>query len=135
MNHKIQILIKRFLYDLYGKRKFGDKIQNEIDDEVVKILHDQMEIAKNILIEKKELVEIMVERLLEKKTLMFRDIYEILGDRPFEPPTNFKRFLEEFHRSMRENEQENEEEIKEEEVNNDFDNEEEIKPKNDYLEN
>ena len=82
-------------------------MQTEIDDEVIKVLQEQMEVAKNILNDKRELVELMVERLLDKKTLMFRDIYEILGDRPFDPPTNFKRyliinrFLEEFHRSIK----------------------------------
>jgi cell division protease FtsH len=83
----------RFLYDRYGKRKFGDKVQNELDEEVIKMLNEQMEVAKSILVEKRDIVEKMVKRLLEKKTLMFRDIYEILGDRPFEPPQNFKRYL------------------------------------------
>lgn len=50
-----------------------------------------MEVAKTILTEKRELVEMMVKKLLEKKTLMFKDIYEILGDRPFDPPENFRR--------------------------------------------
>jgi ATP-dependent Zn protease len=79
------------LYDRYGKRKFGDKVQEQLDEEIINMLNTQMDIAKNILIEKSDLVEQMVEKLLEKKTLIFRDIYEILGDRPFEPPKNFKR--------------------------------------------
>ena len=79
------------MYDKFGKRKFGDKVQNELDEEVIRILNEQMEIARGILVEKRDVVEQMVEQLLEKKTLMFRDIYGILGDRPFEPPLNFKR--------------------------------------------
>lgn len=55
------------------------------------ILNEQMRVAKAILEEKRDLVELMVERLLQKKTLMFADIFDILGDRPFEPPLNFKR--------------------------------------------
>jgi ATP-dependent Zn protease len=62
-----------------------------MDMEVNSILKSQMEVAKSLLIEHRETVEKMVKRLLDKKTLMFRDIYEILGDRPFDPPQNFQR--------------------------------------------
>ena len=81
----------RFLYDKYGKKKFGDTVQEELDMEVQKILKNQLSIARLLLEDKKEIVEIMVEKLLEKKTLTFGDIYDILGDRPFTPPLNFQR--------------------------------------------
>ena len=32
---------------------------------------------------------------MEKQVLIFSDIVEILGERPFKPKDNFKRFLEE----------------------------------------
>ena len=32
---------------------------------------------------------------MEKRSLVFTEIVEILGDRPFEPDENFKRFLDE----------------------------------------
>lgn len=79
------------MYDRYGKRKFGDAVQDKLDQEVVAILDEQMQVAKRILEEKRELVEEMTQRLLAKKTLMFSDIYDILGDRPFESSQNFKR--------------------------------------------
>lgn len=35
----------------------------------------------------------LVESLLEKETLDLNQLIQILGDRPFEPKSNFKAFL------------------------------------------
>lgn len=104
------------MYDKLGRSKFGEKVQSELDDEIITILKNQMVVAKHILNEKKEIIEELVQLLLEKKTLNFGDIYSVLGDRPFAPPSNFKRFLEEFHKSQEEDNklnQDNTEEVEE----------------------
>ena len=54
-----------------------------------------MEKCKILVHEKRTEIELLSKKLLEKDILSFMDVNEVLGERPFEPKENFKRFLEE----------------------------------------
>jgi len=45
--------------------------------------------------EKKELIQKLSDRLLEKETIDLTEIIKVLGPRPFTPKSSFKAFLEE----------------------------------------
>ena len=45
--------------------------------------------------EKKDLIQKLSDRLLEKETLDLTEIIKVLGQRPFAPKSSFKAFLEE----------------------------------------
>ena len=85
----------RFSYDEMGRRVFSDATQKLIDDEVAQILKEQMDRATELLKQKKEVIEKMVEVLLDKESLTFLEVRQILGERPFPPHPAFKRFLDE----------------------------------------
>lgn len=55
--------------------------------------------ATEIVLEKKDLIQKLSDRLLEKETLDLVEIVNILGQRPFEPRSSFKAFLEEIQNS------------------------------------
>ena len=83
----------RYMYDSWGRRRFSEKVQRRLDLEVDRILKEQHAVASQLLEEKRELAEQLVTVLKQKKTITFGDIYDVLGDRPFEPPLNFKRYF------------------------------------------
>lgn len=55
-----------------------------------------------MVLEKKDLIQKLSDRLLEKETLDLTEIVKILGIRPFAPKSSFKAFLEEIQRSEEE---------------------------------
>ena len=70
----------------------------KIDREIAKIINQQMQRSLNLVKLHKSKIEQLSKKLLEKDILSFMDVNEILGERPFEPKENFKRFLEEINR-------------------------------------
>ena len=85
----------KFEYDEYGNKKFSEKTHALIDKEIARIINDQTKRCHLIIEEKKDNIRKLADKLLEKEILVFNDIVEILGDRPFDPHENFRRFLEE----------------------------------------
>lgn len=73
-------------------------VNQKIDREIAKIINQQMQRSLNLVKEHKSKIEELSKKLLEKDILSFMDVNEILGERPFEPKENFKRFLEEINR-------------------------------------
>lgn len=69
--------------------------KKKIDFEINKILSAQMQKSQELVRQKRDLIQTLSEKLLEKDILSFIEVNEILGERPFEPRENFKRFLEE----------------------------------------
>ena len=60
----------------------------------------------DLVTEKKELIQNLSDRLLEKETLDLTEILKVLGPRPFEPKSSFKAFLEEMTKEKQEQEDE-----------------------------
>jgi len=72
----------------YGEQAFFDKPYSEetarlIDEEVRRIINEVRERARQILEEKRDKLEALARRLLEKEVLGPRDLVEILGPRPY----------------------------------------------------
>jgi AFG3 family protein len=67
--------------------------------EIKRIVDECEQKTTQILLEKKELVQKLSDRLLEKETLDLNEIIKVLGPRPFEPKSSFKAFLEEMTKS------------------------------------
>lgn len=60
-----------------------------------------------IVMQKKDLIEKLSNRLLEKETLDLTQIIEILGPRPFAPKSSFKAFLDEVQKQDEEKKDQN----------------------------
>ena len=63
--------------------------------EVKRIVDECERKTAQIVEEKRELIQRLADRLLEKETLDLNEIIKVLGPRPFEPKSSFKAFLEE----------------------------------------
>ncbi len=85
----------QFKYDDYGNKIFSEETHKMIDEEIARIIDEQTERCFLIIKEKKDLIKKLSDELLDKEVLVFIDIVRILGNRPFKPNENFKRFLDE----------------------------------------
>lgn len=65
-----------------------------IDEEAKKMIASAMERTLNILTEKREEVEKVAQRLLEKEVLNRDDMIELLGPRPFKEKSTYEEFVE-----------------------------------------
>ncbi|CAD8111866.1 unnamed protein product [Paramecium primaurelia] len=75
-------------------KSYSDNTNKKIDDEIKQIIEDQTQRTRSLLREKKEFVDNLATRLLEKETLDLQKIIEVLGERPFPPRSNYKVYLE-----------------------------------------
>ena len=64
--------------------------------------------CKVLVKEKRDQIEKLSKKLLEKDILSFIEINEILGDRPWEPHENLKRFLSEIAKKSNETKEQDE---------------------------
>merc|ERR1719326_2143772 len=65
-----------------------------IDQEAKKMINSAMERTMNLLTEKKDLVEKVALRLLEKEVLNREDMIDLLGPRPFAEKSTYEEFVE-----------------------------------------
>ncbi|GAB4454545.1 MAG: ATP-dependent zinc metalloprotease FtsH [Bacteroidia bacterium] len=65
-------------------KPYSEKTAEVIDEEVKKMTDIAYQRAKNILTEKKESLNLLANRLLEKEVIFKEDLEEVLGPRPFE---------------------------------------------------
>ncbi len=76
-----------FLGRDYGKRRtLSERTQQLIDDEVTRIINDQLERARTLLSEHRSEMEIMGEALLERETLQREEVEMIMAGTPLPPP-------------------------------------------------
>ena len=76
-------------------KPYSDSTAEKIDFEVRKIVENAYERTKNLLINKKEQLEKIAKKLLEKEILFQNDIELLIGKRPFKNPTNYQSFTKE----------------------------------------
>ena len=74
-------------------KPYSDQTNWEIDEEIRKIVKEQYQKTKELLNEKKDLVEKLGERLLEKETINLPDIIDVLGERPYGMNETMKEYL------------------------------------------
>lgn len=73
----------------------SDQTQNLIDEQVQMIITQCADRCRILLTEKKDYIDKLSSRLLQKESVTLVDLIEILGPRPFEPNSQFKAYLEE----------------------------------------
>merc|ERR1719223_621256 len=74
-------------------KPYSEETGQLIDREARLIVEEQYERVKQLLTEKEELMTAMADALAEKETLVFTDLREILGDRPFAVKEQYERFV------------------------------------------
>jgi len=87
------------------QKNFSEKTNKIIDDEVRRVLNEQYANCKKILAERKDIIEKLAERLLEKETLSLPEIVEIMGPRPFPLKETLKDYLQELTERQKEEEE------------------------------
>ena len=74
-------------------KPYSDKTAELIDSEVRDLIKDIYTKTKNLLIEKRDGLEALAVKLLEKEILYQSDLEEILGKRPFDNRTAYDEFV------------------------------------------
>ncbi|QKJ32785.1 ATP-dependent metallopeptidase FtsH/Yme1/Tma family protein [Mucilaginibacter mali] len=74
-------------------KPYSEKTSELIDSEVRTLINDVYATTKKLLIEKREGLEKLANKLLEKEILFQSDLEEILGKRPFENRTTYDEFV------------------------------------------
>ena len=81
--------------DQYGNKSYSDSTAKIIDEEKKKLIDQCTEITRKLVTEKKEKIIELSDKLMEKESLEFREIYGILGPKPFGERSSFRAFFEE----------------------------------------
>jgi cell division protease FtsH len=73
----------------YGFTKpYSEKTAEIIDEEISKLIEEQYQRVKDLLIKNKDKLVKLAERLLQKEVIFKEDLEEILGKRPFDKSEN-----------------------------------------------
>merc|ERR1712212_1163037 len=75
-------------------KPFSEHTAMLVDQEAKKLISSAMERTMNLLTEKKDLVEKVALRLLEKEVLNREDMIDLLGPRPFAEKSTYEEFVE-----------------------------------------
>merc|ERR1712157_370388 len=77
--------------EMQAGQVFPSQATREImDQEIQAMVDEQYQRSLDLVREKKDLIEKMAERLMEKETLVREDVIEILGERPFEDKMTYE---------------------------------------------
>merc|ERR1712241_1205658 len=74
-------------------KPYSEETGKLIDKEARKIVEEQYDRVKEMLLEKRDLMMAMSERLEEKETLVYADLRDPLGERPFGIKDSYKQFV------------------------------------------
>ena len=78
--------------DYSFEKPYSDATAETIDKEVKKLIDSAYERTKNLLIEKREELEVLAQELLKKEILFQKDLDNLIGERPFDTETTYQRF-------------------------------------------
>lgn len=73
-------------------KPYSDDTARTIDEEVRKLIDDAYQRTKDLLTERKDELETIAQKLLEKEILFQTDLEELIGKRPFKEPTSYEAF-------------------------------------------
>src|SRR5690606_19795828 len=93
MNHKVGNISFSDTQDTQFQKPYSEKTAELIDQEVRSLISDAYDRTKELLLNKKEGLKALAEKLLEKEILFQSDLEEILGKRPFEHRTTYDEFV------------------------------------------
>jgi len=74
-------------------KPYSEETSEVIDREVRTLIEAQYERVKQLLDEKKELMKSLSKKLVETETVVYNDLREVLGDRPFGVKESYKSFV------------------------------------------
>ena len=75
-------------------KPYSENTAQLIDEEAKKMITSAMDRTMKLLTEKKDIVEKVALRLLEKEVLKRDDMIELLGPRPFAEKSTYEEFVE-----------------------------------------
>ena len=78
---------------LLSPQPFSEATAALIDNQAKQIIAEQYERAKILLKEKEHLVDALSNRLFEKETLVYSDLKEVLGPRPYGMKKEYETFV------------------------------------------
>jgi len=76
------------------KKPFSSKTNELIDEEVKNLITRCYDRAIALVEEKRDVVEKLAQRLLEKETIVLKDLHEILGKRPYDLGEDMNNYME-----------------------------------------
>ncbi len=78
----------------YGFSKpYSDKTSDMIDEEVRNLVNEAYQRTKQMLLEKRDLLDKLAKILLEKEIIFQTDLEQILGKRPFDHKTTYEEYM------------------------------------------
>jgi AFG3 family protein len=78
----------------YGLTKpYSDNTAQMIDQEVRNLIQSAYDRTKNLLLEKRDLLEALTQQLLKKEIIFQSDLEGILGKRPFDHKTTYQEYM------------------------------------------
>jgi len=92
-------------------KPYSEHTAQIIDEEVNKIISNAYQRTKELLLEKREELEILAKKLLEKEILFQSDLEDLIGKRPFEQETTYEAFM---NKAIVKQDKENKEEVEKE---------------------
>lgn len=74
-------------------KPYSESTSQAIDEEVRKLVDQAYQFVKNLLIEKRDALEVLAKELLEKEILFQADLEKLIGKRPFEKETSYQAYI------------------------------------------
>ncbi len=75
-------------------KPYSDQTAQIIDEEVKKLIDSAYSRTKNLLIEKRDVLDALAQELLKREIIYQHDLVELIGERPFDKPTVYQEFLD-----------------------------------------
>ncbi|MCC5921713.1 MAG: ATP-dependent zinc metalloprotease FtsH [Cyclobacteriaceae bacterium] len=80
--------------DYSFNKPYSEETSRIIDEEVKKLVQSAYERTRDLLIEKRDALEIIAKELLEKEILFQSDLERLIGKRPFDKKTTYQAFTD-----------------------------------------
>ena len=74
-------------------KPYSESTSQAIDEEVRKLIDQAYQFVKQMLLEKRDKLEILAKELLEKEILFQADLEKLIGKRPFEKETSYQAYI------------------------------------------
>jgi len=76
------------------KKPFSEATAQMIDEEVRALVKGAYQRTTQLIVDKREQLELLAQRLLEREMLTHNDVLELLGPRPFEMSDDYKEYVD-----------------------------------------